>query len=109
MNDNRFRDHLGRPIVAVTGMGVITSLGQGLDGNWTALTAGTSGIHNITRFPAEGLSTRISGTVDFIDVPVENPVERSYAYAREKTIEALAQAGLSGDLDRKRTRLNSTH
>ena len=99
MNDNRFRDHLGRPIVAVTGMGVITSLGQGLDDNWAALTAGTSGIHNITRFPAEGLSTRISGTVDFIELPVENPVERSYAYARETTIEALAQAGLSGDFD----------
>ncbi len=99
MSDNRFKDHLGRPIIAVTGMGVITSLGQGLQDNWAALTSGTSGIHNITRFPTEGLSTRISGTVDFIDVPVENPVERSYAYARETTIEALAQAGISGDFE----------
>lgn len=99
MSDNRFKDHLGRPIIAVTGMGVITSLGQGLQDNWAALTSGTSGIHNITRFPTEGLSTRISGTVDFIVVPVENPVERSYAYARETTIEALAQAGISGDFE----------
>ncbi|MFB2551709.1 beta-ketoacyl-ACP synthase [Ensifer soli] len=89
-------DHLGRPLVAVTGMGVITSLGQGLDDNWAALTAGTSGIHAITRFPTDGLSTRISGTVDFIDLPVANPVERSFAMARETTVEALAQAGLSG-------------
>jgi len=99
MSDNRFKDHLGRPIVAVTGMGVITSLGQGLTDNWAALTAGKSGIHNITRFPTNGLSTRISGTVDFIDLPAPNSVERSYAFARETTIEALAQAGISGDFD----------
>jgi 3-oxoacyl-[acyl-carrier-protein] synthase II len=94
---NRFKDHLGRPIVAVTGMGVITSLGQGLQDNWTALTSGVSGIHGITRFPTDGLSTRICGTVDFIEIPADNAVERSYAMARETTIEALAQAGLSGD------------
>ncbi len=94
-----FKDHLGRPIVAVTGMGIITSLGQGLEDNWAALTSGKSGIHKTTRFPTEGLSTRISGTVDFIDVPAPNSVERSYAFARETTIEALAQAGISGDFD----------
>ncbi|QRI65314.1 beta-ketoacyl-ACP synthase [Shinella sp. PSBB067] len=97
MTNAAYRDHLGRPIVAVTGMGVVTSLGQGLADNWAALTGGVSGIHGITRFPVDGLNTRISGTVDFIDVPVENPVERSYAYARETTDEALAQAGLSGE------------
>ncbi|MGB3875977.1 MAG: beta-ketoacyl-ACP synthase [Shinella zoogloeoides] len=97
MTNAAYRDHLGRPIVAVTGMGVVTSLGQGLKDNWAALTGGVSGIHGITRFPVDGLNTRISGTVDFIDVPVENPVERSYAYARETTDEALAQAGISGE------------
>lgn len=94
-----FRDHLGRPIVAVTGMGVITSLGQGVKDNWDALTGGRSGIHDITRFPVNELSTRIAGTVDFIDLPVQNAVERSYAMARETTLEALAQAGHSGDFD----------
>ena len=97
MTKAAYRDHLGRPIVAVTGMGVVTSLGQGLKDNWAALTDGVSGIKGITRFPVDGLNTRISGMVNFIEVPVENPVERSYAYARETTDEALAQAGLSGD------------
>lgn len=99
MTDSRFKDHLGRPIVAVTGMGVITSLGQGLADNWAKLTGGVSGIHKITRFPTEGLNTRISGTVDFIDVPANNAVERSYAMARETTLEALAQAGISGEFN----------
>ncbi len=90
-------DHLGRPLIAVTGMGIMTSLGQGLADNWAALTGGVSGIHKITRFPTDGLSTRISGTVDFLDVPVNNAVERSYAMARETVLEALSMAGLSGD------------
>ena len=97
MSKASFRDHLGRPIVAVTGMGVLTSLGQGIEDNWKALTSGVSGVRRIARFPVDSLNTRISGMVDFISVPVENPVERSFAYARETTDEAIAQAGLSGD------------
>ncbi|WP_284778321.1 beta-ketoacyl-ACP synthase [Agrobacterium sp. lyk4-40-TYG-31] len=99
MASSNFKDHLGRPIVAVTGMGIITSLGQGLDDNWAALTSGKSGIHKITRFPTDNLSTKICGTVDFIDIPKPNSVERSFAFARETTIEALEQAGLSGDFN----------
>ncbi|MFY8100572.1 MAG: beta-ketoacyl synthase N-terminal-like domain-containing protein, partial [Allorhizobium sp.] len=99
MTDSRFKDHLGRPIIAVTGMGVITSLGQGLSDNWSKLTSGKSGIHYIKRFDTEGMSTRIGGTVDFIAVPANNAVERSYALARETTIEALAQAGINGDFN----------
>lgn len=97
MSKSAYKDHLGRPLVAVTGMGVVSSLGQGVQDNWTALTSGQSGIHPITRFPSDGLSTRICGTVDFIDIPAPNAVERSFAFARETTIEALAQAGISGD------------
>jgi 3-oxoacyl-[acyl-carrier-protein] synthase II len=99
MTESAYKDHLGRPIVAVTGMGIITSLGQGLKDNWAALTSGTSGIHEITRFPTDGLLTRIAGTVDFIGIPVPNAVERSYALARETTIEALADADISGDFN----------
>jgi len=99
MSKAAYKDHLGRPLVAVTGMGVVSSLGQGVKDNWAALTSGKSGIHPITRFPSEGLSTRICGTVDFIDIPAPNTVERSFAFARETTIEALAQAGISGDFN----------
>ncbi len=65
---NGTHDSKGRPIVAVTGMGIVTSLGRGREDNWRALTAGTSGIHRITRFPIDGLRTTIGGTVDFVDV-----------------------------------------
>ena len=45
------RDKFGRPIVVVTGMGIVTSLGAGKTDNWAKLTAGESGIRTITRFP----------------------------------------------------------
>ena len=48
---SKFTDQFGRPIVAVTGIGVVTSLGQGKADNWAALTSGKSGIHAINRFP----------------------------------------------------------
>ena len=47
----------GRPVVVVTGMGVVTSLGAGKADNWAKLTAGESGIRAITRFATEGLKT----------------------------------------------------
>ncbi len=62
------RDKLGRPIVVVTGMGIVTSLGTGKSDNWAKLSAGESGIRTITRFPIDGLKTTMAGTVDFIDV-----------------------------------------
>src|SRR5690606_7076602 len=62
------RDDRGRPIVVVTGMGVITSLGEGKTENWAKLTAGQSGISTIRRFSTDGLKTRIAGTIDFVEV-----------------------------------------
>lgn len=88
------RDHKGRPIVAVTGLGVVTSLGQGKDDNWAALTGGKSGIKRITRFPTEGLRTTVAGTIDFLDLDdlcAPALTEKLAVLAGE---EALAQAGL---------------
>ncbi|MEO0327470.1 MAG: beta-ketoacyl-ACP synthase [Pseudomonadota bacterium] len=90
---NKFTDHKGRPIIAVTGMGAVSSLGRGIEDNWAALTAGKSGIHQIKRFSTDGLSTRIAGTVDFMDVEEVSAPEISFAMADATTEEALAMAG----------------
>jgi 3-oxoacyl-[acyl-carrier-protein] synthase II len=93
------KDRQGRPLVAVTGMGVVTSLGQGRDDNWAALTAGRSGIHAIDRFPTEGLRTKIAGTVDFVEAePFCAPMlsERLGMLASEEAV-AQAGAGSKGD------------
>jgi 3-oxoacyl-[acyl-carrier-protein] synthase II len=93
------RDHLGRPVVAVTGMGVVTSLGQGIDANWSALTSGKSGIHRITRFPVDHLRTTIAGTVDFLfdETPRSAVLTEKLAHlAAEEAIER-AKIGTPGD------------
>jgi 3-oxoacyl-[acyl-carrier-protein] synthase II len=92
------RDPKGRPLVAVTGMGVVTSLGEGQADNWAAVTAGRSGIHAISRFPTEGLRTRIGGTIDFIPTePLCAPAlsERFATLAAEEAVEqsGIGQAG----------------
>ena len=89
------KDAKGRPVVVVTGMGVVTSLGRGKDANWSALTAGRSGIKRITRFPTEGLRTTIAGTVDCIDVGTYSAPKLSIAMALAAAGEALIQAGLA--------------
>lgn len=88
------RDTKGRPLVAVTGLGIVTSLGQGKDVNWQALTAGRSGIHAIKRFPTEGLRTKIGGTVDFLfDEPFSAP-QLSEKLATLAAEEAVSQSNL---------------
>ena len=92
-----YTDHLGRPIIAVTGMGVVTSLGKGKEENWKALTAGKSGIKKVERFPTEGLATYIAGTVDFMDVEEVSAPGISIAMADSTAGEALEQAGFGDD------------
>jgi 3-oxoacyl-[acyl-carrier-protein] synthase II len=93
------RDSKGRPVVVVTGMGVITSLGAGKADNWAKLTAGGSGIHRISRFANEGLKTTIAGTVDFVPVEPFCSTELGERMAAQVAEEAIAQAdiGAKGD------------
>jgi 3-oxoacyl-[acyl-carrier-protein] synthase II len=98
-NQGLARDSAGRPVVVVTGMGVVTSLGVGKTDNWSKLTAGQSGIKSITRFPTDGLKTRFAGTVDFVPTePLSNPAlsERFADLAAEEAI-AEASIGTRGD------------
>lgn len=88
-----------RPVVVVTGTGVLTSLGAGKQDNWRELTAGHSGIHRITRFPIGGLRTNIAGTVDFVPVSEMSAPALSERIAELVIDEAIAEAniGTPGD------------
>jgi 3-oxoacyl-[acyl-carrier-protein] synthase II len=88
------RDARGRPLVAVTGMGVVTSLGRGKTDNWAALSAGRSGIHAITRFPTAGLRTTIAGTVDGLFEGHFTAPDLSERLATLAAEEAIAESGI---------------
>ena len=53
--------------VAVTGVGLVSSLGIGTEANWEELLAGRSGIRTISAFDASGYASRIAGEVPGFD------------------------------------------
>jgi len=93
------RDKFGRPIVVVTGMGIVTSLGAGKTDNWAKLSAGCSGIRTVTRFPIDGLKTTMAGTVDFLDVEPFSSTGLTERLAELATEEALEQSAIGSKGD----------
>jgi len=53
--------------VVITGMGMLTPLGNSVDRTWKALLTGTSGIGRITRFDASAFPCRIAGEIKAFD------------------------------------------
>ena len=53
--------------VVVTGMGMVTPLGDGVDVNWRRLMAAESGIRSIQAFDTSDLATKIAGEVPLGD------------------------------------------
>ena len=49
--------------VVVTGMGMVTPLGVGVDHNWSQILAGKSGISRITNFQVDDIACQIAGQV----------------------------------------------
>lgn len=49
--------------VVVTGMGMLSPVGNSVESSWKALLAGTSGISNIEHFDASAFATRFAGMV----------------------------------------------
>ena len=87
------KDKMGRPVVVVTGLGVVTSLGAGKTDNWSKLTSGESGIKTITRFPTDGLKTRIAGTIDYLP-PQDTAAALTESFANLAAEEAVSQSKL---------------
>jgi len=53
--------------VAVTGIGVVSSIGTGKDAFWSALLGGTSGISTVSSFDSEAFPVHIGGEVKDFD------------------------------------------
>ena len=87
-------DRSGRPLVCVTGIGLVTSLGEGQTDNWAALTAGRSGLRTIGRFPIAGLRTTVAATIDFVPAEPFCAPALGEALATRAADEAIAQSGL---------------
>ena len=86
--------------VVVTGIGLVTPLGIGLEESWSALCAGKSGIAKITRFDPANFTTKIAGEVkgfraqDFMPKKDAKRVEPFIAFAVAAARMALEDSGL---------------
>jgi len=86
--------------VVVTGVGVVSALGTGVEKNWSALMAGQSGIDLITRFDASEYPTRIAGEVkdfnaeEFIDKKEIKKMDLFIQYAMAAADIAMKDSGL---------------
>ena len=86
--------------VVITGMGLVTPVGIGVEDSWAAICAGKSGITEITRFDTSAYQTKIAGEVkgfkaeDFIPKKEAKRNELFISYAMAATRMALEDAGL---------------
>ena len=89
--------------VVITGLGLVTPLGIGVDTTWEALCAGRSGVTEITRFDATPFPTRIAAEVkdfkaeDFMPRKEAKRFEPFIAYAMAAARMAIEDSGLKID------------
>ncbi|MAL86782.1 MAG: beta-ketoacyl-[acyl-carrier-protein] synthase II [Opitutae bacterium] len=89
--------------VVVTGIGVITSLGSGVDEFWSSLKAGKSGISSISRFDASDIASQVASEVklfnpeEFMDAKEARRNDRYTQLALAASHYALDDANLTRD------------
>jgi len=88
------KDHMGRPVVVVTGIGIVTSLGEGKEDNWRNLTSGVSGVRKIARFSTDELRTKIAGIIDWEGEGRFFAPVHSITLAKKSATEAITQSAI---------------
>jgi beta-ketoacyl-acyl-carrier-protein synthase II len=88
--------------VAITGLGLVTPIGNDVGTAWSALLAGRSGVAPISLFDARGFSTRIAAEVKGFDERVIEGdrkllkfANRSHKFALAAAEEAMRDAGIA--------------
>jgi 3-oxoacyl-[acyl-carrier-protein] synthase II len=91
---------LSRRKVAITGLGIVSPVGNAIGEAWANIVAGKSGIGPITRFDAEKFNCRIAGEVNGFDVNAYLPPKEARRmdvfihYGMAAGMQAIEDAGL---------------
>jgi len=94
---------LSRRKVVITGLGIISPVGNTVEQAWQNILAGRSGIDKITRFDASTFSTQIAGEVRDFDVSKYIPLKDARRmdafihYGIAAAIDAMKDAGLEAN------------
>jgi 3-oxoacyl-[acyl-carrier-protein] synthase II len=91
---------LSKRRVVVTGLGMLSPLGNTVEGSWSAALAGKSGIGPITRFDTTGFPSTIAGSIRDFDVTLYMPAKEArrmdlfMQYGVAAGVQAIADSGL---------------
>lgn len=94
----------GRRIV-VTGLGMVTPLGNDVDSTWQGLLEGKSGINALEHFDVSAFSTRFGGSIKDFDTDPYMPAKEAkrmdvfLRYGVVAGVQAMRDAGLDGNED----------
>lgn len=94
---------MSRRRVVVTGLGLISPVGNDVATGWSNLVAGRGGIGPITKFDASAFPSRIAGEVRGFDVSAWMPAKEArhfdtfIHYGIAASAQAVADAGISAD------------
>ena len=98
---------MSRRRVVVTGLGIISPVGNGVPEAWKNILAGTSGITRITRFDASAFTSQIAGEVKGFD-PAQvlsakeaRRFDTFIHYGLAAAIEAIKDSGLDFDREQR--------
>jgi 3-oxoacyl-[acyl-carrier-protein] synthase II len=86
--------------VVVTGLGLVSPVGNTVEESWNNLIAGQSGIDTVTRFDPSGLSVRFAGEVkgfkieDYIPAKDARHMDTFIHYGLAASIQAVRDSGL---------------
>ncbi|MGM0422649.1 MAG: beta-ketoacyl-ACP synthase II [Pseudomonadota bacterium] len=104
--------------VVITGLGMVSPLGVGVDYNWQQITAGASGINKIAGFDASDLPSQIGGEVPmtdgdeahlynldrFVSPKEQKKMDRFIHYGYSAAMEAVEDSGWQPEDDESRCR-----
>ncbi len=86
--------------VVVTGMGIISPVGNSIKTAWDSVCNGRSGIGPVTEFDSEGFKTRVAGEIrnfaieEYIPRKAARKLDKFIHYGLAASIQALRDAGL---------------
>jgi 3-oxoacyl-[acyl-carrier-protein] synthase II len=95
--------------VVITGMGMVSPLGVGVDHNWAAITNGQSGISKVTHFDVSDIASQVAGSIPrtesespengtynpnlFVDPKEQRKIDDFIVYALSAAKEAVEDSG----------------
>ena len=95
--------------VVITGMGVVSPIGNSLSAYWESLVNGVCGVGPITRFDTEGFKAKLAAEVkdfnaaDFgMDVPTQRRMDKFTQYAVAAARQAMADSAITGTVEPER-------